>query len=106
VAMRMDAACWRPSNPLSLPLHAFADALQEIEESRGSLSLKYLIASQTLSGATFDKGSNPYQDFAILINLRNDLMHLKPRDSFLQPENGPLEIQPPRYIKGLQQRGL
>jgi hypothetical protein len=106
VALQRDAA-HRRTNPISLPLRAFADALQEIEESRGSLALKYLIASQTLSGSTFDRGANPYQDFATLINLRNDLMHLKPRDTFLEPDNGlPGVIQPPRYIRGLQQRGL
>ena len=97
---------WRQTNPISLPLRAFADALQEIEESRGSLGLKYLIASQTLSGTSFDKGTNPYQDFAILITLRNDLMHLKPRDTFLEKQGSPLQIHPPKYIKALQQRGL
>jgi hypothetical protein len=106
VALQRDAA-YRRTNPISLPLRAFADALQEIEESRGNLALKYLMASQTLSGSTFDKGSNPYQDFATLIHLRNDLMHLKPRDTFLEPENGlPGIIQPPGYIKALQQRAL
>jgi hypothetical protein len=106
VALQRDAA-YRRTNPISPPLRAFADALQEIEGSHGSLALKYLMASQTLSGSTFDKGCNPYQDFATLINLRNDLMHLKPRDTFLEPENGsPGTIQPPKYVKGLQQRGL
>ena len=71
------------------------------------MALKYLMASQTLSGTTFDKGANPYQDFATLVNLRNDLMHLKPRDTFLEPGNGQtLTIQPPKYIRALQQRGL
>jgi hypothetical protein len=106
VVLGRDAA-YRRTHPISGPLRAFADALQEIEESRGSLALKYLIASQTLSGSTFDKGSNPYQDFATLINLRNDLMHLKPRDTFIEPENElPVIIQPPKYIRDLQQRRL
>jgi hypothetical protein len=106
VALQRDAA-YRRTNPISVPLRAFADALQEIEEARGSLTLKYLIASQTLSGCTFDKGCNPYQDFDTLVKLRNDLMHLKPRDAFVEPEDGgPFRVQPPRYIKSLQQRGL
>lgn len=106
VAMQRDSA-HRQSNPISPPLRAFADVLQEVEESRGSLALKYLMASQTLSGTTFDKGTNPYQDFTTLITLRNDLMHLKPRDTFLEPADGTAGvIQPPKYIRGLQQRGL
>jgi hypothetical protein len=80
----------RQSNPISPELHAFADALQEVEKAQGNLQLKYLVASQTLSGSMFEKGKNPYQDFATLVNLRNDLMHVKPR-------------QPPKYIKNLQQ---
>lgn len=97
---------WREFTPISPSLRAFADALQEIEEARGSLLLKYLIASQTLSGSTFNKGINPYQDFATLVNLRNDLMHLKPRDTFIHSEGGSTLVQPPKYIKNLQQRGL
>jgi hypothetical protein len=97
---------WRQSNPVSPSLCAFADAIQEIEEARGSLLLKYLIASQTLSGSTFNKGTNPYQDFATLVNLRNDLMHLKPRDTFSHSEGGFTSVKPLKYIKNLQQRGL
>lgn len=87
------------------PLRACADALVEVEDARGSLSLKYLIASQILSGSMFDKGSNPYQDFAVLIKLRNDLMHLKPQDTFVHSV-GSTAVQVPKYIEALQQRGL
>src|SRR5712664_3355759 len=56
--------------------------IQKSEEAHDSLPLKYLIASQTLSGSAFKKGEKTYQDFAILVHLRNDLMHVKPRDAF------------------------
>ncbi len=94
------------SNPISPLLRAFADALQEIEEARGSLLLKYLIASQTLSGSTFNKEINPYQDFATLVTLRNDLMHVKPRDTFTHSGGGSTLIEPPKYIRNLQQHRL
>jgi hypothetical protein len=86
-------------------LRACADALTEIEDARGSLNLKYLVASQTLSGSMFDKGSNPYQDFATLVKLRNDLIHLRPQDIFLDV-SPPATIQVPKYVEALQQRGL
>lgn len=107
IAIHRDSP-YRPSDSISAQTRACADALQEIEESRGSLTLKYLIASQTLSGSTFEKGTNPYQDFVTLIKLRNDLMHLRPQDSFLDPKEGMpgLILEPPKYIKALQQRGL
>ena len=87
--------------PASSSLSTCAEILQEIEDSRGSLTLKYLMASQILSGKPFEKGRNPYQDFALLISLRNDILHLKPRAS---SSAGISTI--PKYIIGLQQRGL
>jgi hypothetical protein len=58
-------------------VQSLAGLLSEVEDARGSTNLKYLIGKLALSGRTFDKGANPYQDFAILMDLRNSLMHLK-----------------------------
>lgn len=90
---------------LSSELRNFASVLGEVESSRGSLNLKYLLAAQTLSGSAFDKGSNPFQDFATLVTLRNDLMHLKPRDKITSVAPGAV-VEVPKYVVGLQQRGL
>ena len=54
-----------------------ARLLSEVEDARGTTNLKFLLGKLALTGKTFDKGANPYQDFAILIDLRNSLMHLK-----------------------------
>lgn len=54
-----------------------AHLLKEIEDARGTTNLKFLLCKLALTGKTFDKGTNPYQDFAILSELRNSLMHLK-----------------------------
>jgi hypothetical protein len=95
----------------SLPpaLVGFADALAEIEASRGTTTLKYLVASLTLGGKAFDKGAQPYQDFATLMTIRNDIMHLKPREVFVE-ENGAagrhIRDRWPKYITALQGRGL
>ena len=91
---------------LSPQLRAFADVIDEVEESRGSLLLKYLMAAQTLRGSPFDKGTNPFQDFATLVTLRNDIMHLKPRDKTSVGRDGTETIVAPKYIVALQQRGL
>jgi hypothetical protein len=58
-------------------LNACVDALVQLEQSRASVTLKYLVASLCLSGSSFNKGSAPYQDFAMLIQLRNAIMHGK-----------------------------
>jgi hypothetical protein len=47
VALQRDSSLGE-SVPVSPPLCAFADALQEIEGAHGHLQLKYLVASQTL----------------------------------------------------------
>lgn len=96
------------SSPPGPALCAFADAIQETESAKGNTQLKYLVASVMLTGKPFDKGAQPYQDFATLIRLRNDIMHLKPSDTLVMPPTpGQLpSIEIPKYIVGLQQRGL
>ena len=60
----------------------FLDKLiEEIDESSSwkSTPKKFMSASEAL-GSKFDKGKDPYQDFADLFNLRDCLAHLKPED--------------------------
>jgi hypothetical protein len=91
---------------ISPQVSAFGDALEEAERSRGSIRLKYLIASQTLSGQMFAKGENPFQDFDRLIKLRDDHMHLKPLDTEPVSEGGVLVTKPPAYIEAFTGQGL
>ena len=51
--------------------------LGEAEDARASIHLKFLVAKLALSGHTYDRGSNPYQDFATLLELRNSLVHFQ-----------------------------
>ena len=62
-------------------LGACADAVKKVEEDHGPVTLKYLEASRALCGRMFNKGTQPYQDFAQLISLRNAIVHLKPGDT-------------------------
>jgi len=66
-------ALWQSSNKVS----AFADVLDEAEEHRASPKLKYLLAKIVLTGTSFDKGALPYQDFDLLMAMRDELMHYK-----------------------------
>lgn len=95
-------------------LSAFARAHEELEKARRSTTDKYLAASECL-GQRFDRGGQPYQDFATLMRLRDVHMHLRNRD-----RDGPIEhpsrgeptmtFLPPEgriaFIRSLQQRGL
>ena len=71
-------------------LLSFVEVIDEIERSRGSTRLKFLLASSVLGGETYEKGSNPYQDYALLTSLRDALVHLKPTK--LMAEEGKTRI--------------
>ena len=80
-------------------VRAFADIMQELEESRADLRVKFLFARVIFVGEPYDKGARPYQDFDLLVRLRNAIVHLKELDE-LQGVPGPGEtVEPPRIIE-------
>jgi hypothetical protein len=78
-------------------------ALAEVEKSRGSTELKYLMASLGLSGQMFDRGAQPFQDFSTLMKIRNDLMHPRPLDEF--DDAGGVTARP-TYVREFERRGM
>jgi hypothetical protein len=91
----------------SSTLASLSRLLELAEEQQGSLLLKYQLASQILSGRTFDPGCNPFQDFASLIKLRNLLVHFGPNDDFQEDGKGlATGNKHPRVVVALQQRGI
>jgi hypothetical protein len=83
-------------------LQDLANTLKEVEDSQGSVTLKYQIAYLLLSGGTFPRGRSPFQEFKQLVTLRNLFVHLKPGDR--HSSSGHVE---PRQslIREFQQRG-
>lgn len=75
----------------------FTDILHEIEDSRGSTRLKYLMGLATLTGKPFRKGDYPYQDFEILFSIRDELMHHKLEK---------ISDEPHRIVKKLRSKGV
>jgi hypothetical protein len=61
-----------------IALATCTEVLLDLEESRVPVTTKYLVASQALAGKSFNTGAAPYQDFKLLIDLRNSIMHIKP----------------------------
>ncbi|WP_329000871.1 hypothetical protein OHA18_41380 [Kribbella sp. NBC_00709] len=77
--------------------------LSEIEDAKGPVELKYQMAFKILSGTTLSPGEQPYQDFKKLVQLRNDLVHLRHRDrtddaGYVSPMSG--------VVRDLQQRRI
>lgn len=59
---------------------------------------KYSLVPLLLWGTTFDRGASPYQDFDVLVKIRNDLVHYKMQAYTLG--------EGPAYFKQLSDRGL
>lgn len=91
------------------PEHAteLGAVLSVIESSRGSIRLKYLMALNVLSGRTFDAGRFPFQDFNLLFTLRDELVHLKPKDRItINPDHTIDTSAFPRVVTDLRHRSL
>ena len=65
------------------------DALDKLD-----LKMKLILVPQMLFNQTFDISAQPYQDFDLLVKLRNDVVHYKLRDN------------PPKYLSSLEDRGI
>jgi hypothetical protein len=75
------------------------------ESSRGNTELKYLLAKVALGKRTFDRGTKPFQDFALLLELRNALMHLK-ADRFEFASTPEPRVNYPSVIKKLRDKNI
>jgi|HubBroStandDraft_2_1064218.scaffolds.fasta_scaffold73442_1 hypothetical protein len=62
-------------------INALGYMLGEAEKSRASIESKYQLARFILTGQPFDRGVSPSQDFALLISVRNLIVHAKPQDA-------------------------
>jgi hypothetical protein len=74
-----DSPLWNLSN----------DSLEKME-----LPTKLIVVPQVLFGRSFRRGAQPFQDFALLVKVRNDVIHFK------------MEMEPPSYLRPLVDRGI
>jgi hypothetical protein len=77
--------------------------MKELEEAKVSITGKYQVTAIVLSGSPFDRGSNPFQDFADLVRLRNLIVHLKPREDW---ELGGEPIGGPKTLARFENAGM
>jgi len=90
---------------MPLRVRALADIGAELERHRAQLPEKIQLLSMTLRGRTFPRGSNPYQDFDLLLAIRNRVVHQRP--SWHEAGKGLVAMDEPRKIRqGLIDRGL
>ena len=90
------SATAQPDEPPSV--RAFVGIMHELERSRLDLRTRFLLARAVFAGEPYNKGAQPYQDFDLLVRLRNAVVHLRELDE-LEEISGPLESK--RSIEGI-----
>lgn len=73
---------------------AVLDAMRRERLDRLELLDKLLLLPQLVFGRTFDRGRQPFQDFAMLVKIRNDIVHYK------------MPATAPGYLKDLLAHGI
>jgi hypothetical protein len=63
---------------MSPKIDMFADFLNKLDDAHASLKDKYFLAHWLLCDKKLNRGAKLYQDFSLLIDIRNALVHLKP----------------------------
>jgi hypothetical protein len=72
------ASHWEGPPPIPGEVQAFAHILNNLEKQRASIETKLQVAHYILTHRELDRGSLPYQDFDLLMKLRNALAHSRP----------------------------
>ena len=85
-------------------LAAWSYVMRELEPTRASIRVKFSLAKAILSGTPYDKGTRPYQDFHLLLSIRDALVHMKPE----RVSEGPADDQShtEKLLRALESRGL
>jgi hypothetical protein len=99
------AAVVRAKHQPNEKMKAFVDLLAELEDSRASVKSKYIMTRWILSGTAIDKGSATFQDFAALLELRNELVHMKGMSESHAREELP-EFRQPKAVNHLKGKKL
>jgi hypothetical protein len=69
-----------PAQPVEVGV--FAQMMGDADDDHSSLDFRVRLAHWIMTGRMMDRGNQPYQDFALLIWLRNDLVHTRPNKLF------------------------
>jgi len=94
---------WQESPKSPGWLKGLAAILGEAEESHASIESKYHLAKFVFTGQPFDKGATPFQDFALLIDIRNIMVHAKPLEASLEKnDQGEFFWSKPPLMRRLQ----
>jgi hypothetical protein len=80
--------------------------LDELENQRASVKAKIGFMHFFFTKSPLDKGSLPFQDYSLLLDIRNAIMHKKPERIDISSEANTEAITPHHIVKKLALRGL
>jgi hypothetical protein len=84
-------------------LGALSVLLEEAENSHATVLSKYQLAKFILSGETFPKGATPFQDFALLVEIRNLIVHGKSKEAIVEKnDSGDFVWTNPKIMQKLE----
>lgn len=79
----------------------FAEYAKEKNDTRMNIRKQFKNAQKILHGVDYDETKIPYKNFALLIELRNELVHMKPKDIFETKSDGNISMKSVPVIKRL-----
>jgi hypothetical protein len=93
-----------PPHPSDEPeeVKAFGAILEDLEQQKAPIDVKVQVAYYIFKRQRLDKGELPYQDFDLLIRIRNALVHKKPEKWSMIAEGEAFE--PHKLVKRLADR--
>jgi hypothetical protein len=101
---RMEQPNYLPPEPPQVV--AFGGVLEELEDTHASVLNKFSIGRFVLSGTPFDRGCRLYQDFALLFDVRNAIMHMKPFHEWSRGEQGDIVTHTHKIVARLEAKNL
>jgi hypothetical protein len=90
--------------PADASLATFGSLMKDLNDARAPLNVRFQFAKWILSKEAFDTSQQPYQDFLLLIRLRNTIIHLPPDKAPSDTSEPPIDSL--KFLETLRQRGL
>jgi hypothetical protein len=87
-------------------VRGLGQVLGAAEDSHASIESKYHLARLVVTGQVFDKGAQTFQDFALLVDLRNIVVHAKPHEVTREQASSGIFPAEDKIIRQLEQRGV
>jgi hypothetical protein len=99
-----------PTSERQKVVDGYRSVMSELEDRKEALLIKFYIGLLVLSGTAWDEGTQPFQDFKLLVTIRNQIVHIKAdRWEAKLSSRGPEPRSPsqyPKFIAALQQKKL